>query len=409
MKKSTQMSTSKETSILFVSYTYWPPDFGGELLLSVERFHSLQQRGYRTIVLTSGKIGFQREESSNNIHIFRTPIIHNSKLGRALRRIIFSLIAFSRIALGSYETVHYGSFGLTPLFNHTMGWLSSLIVKLRGKKSVWVFSLADSESDIIRFDGISGYFRKLFLQNMTYLVSVSPALHEGLNKYFNNTYLIPYGIRDDIFIPMTEANKKHFRQQYFTNSVNVLILSFLGSIGTRKGFDLIAKAFVELADIIPDLHLWVIGPVTKKENQNLNETEVELVCAPLSPFNKRVKFWGRIDNREELSKIIGSTDIFLFPSRQEGMGIAPLEAMATGVPPIISRIPGITDLANIEGVTGLYVTPDSYDELKRAILLLSENHKLRTQMGKNAVLTIQESFSWEKYINKWERIYASKA
>jgi len=42
--------------------------------------------------------------------------------------------------------------------------------------------------------------------------------------------------------------------------------------------------------------------------------------------------------------------------------------MACGVPPIIAHIPGVTDLASIEGVTGLYITPESAGELHQANL-----------------------------------------
>lgn len=396
---------TKICNIVYISYSYWPPDFGGELLISVERFNTLQKLDFIVNVITSGRAGFQNNRTTDNIIIYRTPIVHNSKLGRAFRRILFSLIAFIKIAFSNYDVVHYGSLGLTPTLNNILGWLSSIVVKLRGKNSVWVHSLADSELESIQFVGINGFFRKLFLGNIKYLISVSPNLHEGLNQFFSNTHLLPCAIRDDIFKPMPELNRIQFRQQHNINSKDQLIFSFLGSIGKRKGFDLIAQSFENFAQTKCNWFLWVIGPTSKKENQNLNESEVKMVCSPLLPYSDRVKFWGRIDNREELAKIIAATDVFLFPSRQEGMGIAPMEAMAVGVPPIISRIPGVTDVANIEGVTGMYITPGSVEELKHAMLTIAENNALRRQMGINAMSHIQENFSWQEYIRKWENIY----
>lgn len=88
--------------------------------------------------------------------------------------------------------------------------------------------------------------------------------------------------------------------------------------------------------------------------------------------------------------------------------MAPLQAMSSGLPVIISYIPGITDLANIEGETGLYITPGSSDELKSAMLKLAENPALRKAMGGKARDRIVNDFSWQQHVDRWEQLYLGK-
>jgi glycosyltransferase involved in cell wall biosynthesis len=85
-----------------------------------------------------------------------------------------------------------------------------------------------------------------------------------------------------------------------------------------------------------------------------------------------------------------------------------LEAMATGQPLIISCIPGVTDLANIDGQTGLFIQPGDTQGLKHAMLKLGELPDLRHKMGAAARQRIVEAFSWETYLKKWEEVYTHR-
>jgi len=168
---------------------------------------------------------------------------------------------------------------------------------------------------------------------------------------------------------------------------------------------LLAPAFAGRAPEHPNWLRWVGGPGTRAESQNLDEAEVREVGAPLAGLEAQVRWWGRIDDRRELARILGAGDVFVFPSRREGFGLAPVEAMAAGVPVIISRIPGVTDLANVEGETGLYIPPNDAEALREAMERLGSDPELRRWMGQNAVRGVREAVSWEPYVHRWERLY----
>jgi glycosyltransferase involved in cell wall biosynthesis len=220
--------------------------------------------------------------------------------------------------------------------------------------------------------------------------------------------LIPCGIRDNIFTRCSNPAREDLRSGHKAGHDDV-VFAFLGSVGRRKGFDVLANAFAELAPTHPRWRLWVIGPRTRVENQNIDEREVAEVTSPLKDLQNRVKFWGRLDVRHTLSRILSASDVFVFPSRREGMGIAPMEAMAVGVPVVVSRIPGVTDLANVEGETGLYVPPGDLAGLKAAMLRLGTDEELRKRMGARAAQVVREGFAWEQHVTKWMKLYEGDA
>ncbi|MGQ9517899.1 MAG: glycosyltransferase family 4 protein, partial [Anaerolineae bacterium] len=207
-----------------------------------------------------------------------------------------------------------------------------------------------------------------------------------------------------IFTPLEEETRRHVRAEFGAGEEDV-VFTFLGTVCRRKGFDLLAEAFASLALQHPNWRLWVIGPRSYAESQNLRDEEAQAVMAPLRGLDFQVRYFGRVDDRAKLARLLGASDVFVFPSRREGFGLAPVEAMAAGVPVILARIPGVTDLANLEGETGLYVPPDDAEALRQAMERLGSDPALRQQMGQRAVQRVREAFSWEPYIDKWERLY----
>jgi glycosyltransferase involved in cell wall biosynthesis len=395
---------------VFVTYTYWPPDFGGELLNALDRLQSLAIRGHDVVVLTSGRSGFSDHYLDKNIKVFRSLVIGNTRVARLCRRLIFFLWVIFRLSYMDFDVVHLGGIGLPEQISDVLGtWIITSIIRLKKKRCVYVLSLAETDNDPFVFLGCEQILKKIYFQNISTIVSVSPALHIAVSKAFpKKAHLITYGIRDDIYVLRNTTEKELSRAQMGLSEKDV-VFSFLGSVGLRKGFDALAQAFANLA--VEHLHwkLWIIGPRTYTENANISEAEVEQVSTPLALLKEQITWFGRIDGQERLSELLAYSDVFVFPSRREGFGLAPLEAMSTGTPVIISCIEGITDLANIEGVTGLYVSPGNAQELERAMKRLGEDADLRKRMGFAAHRRIQEKFAWQPFIDQWENLYLDKS
>ena len=94
---------------------------------------------------------------------------------------------------------------------------------------------------------------------------------------------------------------------------------------------------------------------------------------------ERVRFLGW---RQDVPDVMHAFDIFVLPSRNEGMGRAAVEALAAGLPVIASRTGGLPDLVS-DGLNGLLVPPGDAKALSRAILELCDDLDLRRRMGEH--------------------------
>ena len=394
--------------IALVSFAFWPPDFGGELLITIESLQALAERGHQILALTSGHPGFPNRENRNGIEIIRSPIIHSSRLGRIFRRLGFSIWANLWLKKNDFDILHICRSGGVDLLTNAFGmWLVIRAARNKHKKVVTVHSLATSDNDLFSLDGFAGRLRKLYLDNVDNIISVSPALNQAVAKYYpQKAVQITFGIRDRLVSNLSKEERTRLRENLGLLE-NDVIFVFLASITKRKGFDILASAFSELADLHSNWKLWIIGPRTKTENQNIKGSEVDELTKPLASLQRQIHFWGRINDHDELAKMLAVSDVFVFPSRREGFGLAPAEAMAAGIPVIISKIPGVTDLVSIEGQTGLYITPGNALELKNAMEKLGADKELRDKMGQSARQRIQSEFDWKTYIRRLEEIYGT--
>jgi glycosyltransferase involved in cell wall biosynthesis len=393
-------------NIAFVSSTYWPPDFGGGVLRIITHLQSLAGRGHRIVALTSGRPGFPSSYMDGGVRIYRSPAVHTSRPGRLIRRAVYFAWVLKHLLLRRYDAVHFGSMpGVDLATDALAAFVLAGIARWRGARTVTVHALADSETAALDLSGIRGFWKRLYYRNIDHIVAVSPALYAPLQAHFpQKAVLILNAVRDDIFMPLDDATRQRVRAEAGIGEA-VVVFTFLGTVCRRKGFDLLAQAFAGLAPRHPDWHLWVIGPRTRAESQNLDEAEAREVAAPLAGLEGQVRWWGRVDDRHKLARLLGASDVFVFPSRREGFGLAPVEAMAAGVPVIVSRIPGVTDLANVEGETGLYIPPNDAEALRQAMERLGSDPALRRRMGQNAVRRVQEAFRWEPYVDRWEHLY----
>lgn len=116
----------------------------------------------------------------------------------------------------------------------------------------------------------------------------------------------------------------------------------------------------------------------------------------------RIKILGRL-SRNELLRRYASADLFVLPSLFEPFGIALLEAMASGLPVVASRVGGIPEVIE-EGKTGLLVPPSNAEELGAAIERLLSDEGKRRIMG-HAGQERAALFSWDLIVPRIRKVY----
>ena len=170
---------------------------------------------------------------------------------------------------------------------------------------------------------------------------------------------------------------------------------FVGRLHPQKGVDVLLHAFNKAAQMMPELswRLQVAGSGYLRD-------ELEGFGEQLS-INEMVDFLGEVD---DLKTIYGGADIFILPSRSEGMSNALLEAMANGLPSIASNIPGNFDLI-INEKNGILVEADNRDEFANSIVALAQDQGLREQIGNNAFAYVAENFSIDEIAHRYVSLY----
>jgi glycosyltransferase involved in cell wall biosynthesis len=114
----------------------------------------------------------------------------------------------------------------------------------------------------------------------------------------------------------------------------------------------------------------------------------------------RVRFLGW---RTDIPDLMHSFDIFVLPSRNEGMGRVIVEAMAAGLPVVASRTGGLPDLVS-DGHNGFLVPPGDAAALGRAIRKLCDTADLRQRMGEQGRRRA-EDFSLQRMVDKLDALY----
>ena len=114
------------------------------------------------------------------------------------------------------------------------------------------------------------------------------------------------------------------------------------------------------------------------------DTEIALLRVP-----GRIKLIGRIDDAREL---LWASDVFAMPSVKEGLGVAALEAMASGLPVIASEVGGLREVVE-DDRTGILVPPANPAAIGSAIARLADGPGLRAEMGAAARARALENYS----------------
>jgi glycosyltransferase involved in cell wall biosynthesis len=161
---------------------------------------------------------------------------------------------------------------------------------------------------------------------------------------------------------------------------DAIVFLFLGRLNRDKGVLDLAWAFNLLAAKYRQSHLLFVGA-----DEGGMENKVKQICSKCADKLHFVSF------TKEPEYYMNAADVFCLPSYREGFGSVVIEAGASGVPSIGSRIYGITDSID-EGRTGLLFAPGNIDKLYSHMACFIDNPSMREEMGEAARVRAVEMF-----------------
>lgn len=209
----------------------------------------------------------------------------------------------------------------------------------------------------------------------------------------NTAVVIPNGI--DLCEFKDLPSKEKLRQRYPTLKDKKVIL-FLGRINWKKGLDILIEAHSVLTKKRNDVHLLITGNdeagYIRKVKRWVREYGI----------GQRVTFTGILTGKEKLEAYAGS-DIFVLPSYSENFGIAVVEAMACGLPVIISNQVGI--YKEVSGAEAGVVIETDAQQLAKTMENLLDNPHICNKMGENGKHLVNEMFRLDTVADEMIKLY----
>ena len=217
---------------------------------------------------------------------------------------------------------------------------------------------------------------------------------------------IPNGVDLQVFHPLSKSGKASLRQALGLRP-NQRYIVFVGSADSRKGIDVLIRAFIQVARRLGDVASLIVGPcdftdLSRYElahQQLVDELKEELEHVG---YSSRVHWVGKVDNVPEY---LQAADIFCLPTRREGFPTAIAEALAVGLPVVASRLDGVTtDIIRSEG-EGMLISGHDPNAYAGALMGLLKDPAKSGTMGNAARARIVSEFNLESTEQLYAQLY----
>jgi len=262
----------------------------------------------------------------------------------------------------------------------------------------WGFDLMKDVYRNRRWEWITRYV----LRNTQYFTSDAnvtrdKAVFYGMNP--NKTVVFPWGVDLEHFRPLTVDDRPQTEANppstVHRPSSKGFTLFCNRSWEPNYGVDVLARAFVKVAQQRPEVSLLLLGGGS--QGQLLRQ------IFERGGVSERVTFGGTVSNHA-LPRFYQLADLYISASHVDGSSVSLMEALACGLPCLVSDIPANKEWV-FEGQNGWLFSDGNVDELAAKILSAIENRKILPQIGQNARMIAEECADWRKNFQKLLQAY----
>lgn len=353
----------------------FPPHHGGMGYVCLYNSLELARRGHDVTVFTleHGRLTYENDPPELNIVRLNSPLIYGD--GGVVPQLVTLLSGFDIVHL------HYPFFGGAEYV-----YLNSLITGTRYFMTYYMDVYGNTALKKI----IIGMYEPLLLKRIVRRASAICSPGKNFLQTTKAARMIDYeklsdvgfgGVDSTRFMPR-EKNRTLLEKYRLDGKI---VLLFVGNLIPFKGLHLLINALAKID--MPQVSLLVIGGgYAEMEYRKQVET---------MGLESRVVFAGPKSPAVDFADHYNLGDIFVLPStHSESYGLVILEAMASGLPVVVSALPGPAQLVE-DGVDGLLTAVGDSEDLGRKITFLLENREIRLLMGAAARKKIIGRFNWE--------------
>lgn len=293
-------------------------------------------------------------------------------------------------------------------------WLSLysvLIGKMFNKKTILEMTMLNSDDPLSIKNNSNrslGFLRYWLFSKADLVVSISPALTEAYKLShlpIERLREVPNSVDIKKFMPVNKVEKINLRRRLGYNENQIIILC-VGAIIKRKGIDLLVKSFSKFKDKYNNAILVLVGPIPIAGNKENTKFYQEYLEIKKLIFDLHLEHFTHLtgikNNIDEYMKI---SDLFVFLSRKEGLPNVVLEAMATGLPVITYKIPGISEYVINDRLDGILISEENPDRIAYEMEAILKDREYYQKISINSRNTVLNRFTDQIVDNQYEKIY----
>lgn len=279
---------------------------------------------------------------------------------------------------------------LIHIHRSNVKWTFALISKLAGIKSIYTVHNVFKHRKLTWFKGYLDRFTARKCLGLQFQTIGQSVYENELHYYKTPSVKINNWFDAERFYPRISSQEKNELRKKLKISLDSFVLISTGGCSWVKNHHDILKAIAALKDKnIVYLHLGC-GSTEQEEKQLAKDLGVE----------NNVKFLG---NQKNVRDFLAASDVYLMPSKFEGLGNAALEAMAVGIPSILYNVSGLKDLIESNN-NGLLIEED-FKTLAQSINWMIENKDEAQKMANNAIKFVKNNFDMEKNVLEIIKLY----
>ncbi|MGD8801014.1 MAG: glycosyltransferase family 4 protein [Desulfobacterales bacterium] len=225
------------------------------------------------------------------------------------------------------------------------------------------------------------------------------ALDIGVKTRFE---VIPNGVNLKRFRPAHNKAERRSLRASLGVADHQRMVTTIGAVHPRKGSDVLLEAWVQLIKQFPQTHLFLVGLRKDLQYPNLNDFRLkleELIAA--SGASEYIHFTGTVRNPEDYLR---ASDVFVFPSMREGLPNAVLEAMASGVPVILTPFIGLSGDLGRTNHEYLLAERDPA-VLSATIARILDSNGLHIKLGNAGRSWVEKTMDLEQTLDRYAALY----
>jgi len=294
---------------------------------------------------------------------------------------------------------------LFPSINYDAVFASCIVGPFFGWKTVFKMTLYGADDLVtIRRTGKLGRARVAALRLADGFISISQALtrtfeQAGFGKH--KLLVVPQGLDLARFRSPDRALKQALRSQFGIPGAARVVL-FCGALVRRKGVDVLLDAWRQVCEKLPDAMLLMVGPYhrdghAEREDWEFAESMVRRV-EETPELKRSVRLFGY---QKEVERFYAAADVFVLASRREGWPNVIAEAMASGLPCVISWMDGLAEEYLRDDDEGIIVRSGDAAEYAAQLTELLTRDDVAQRMGQRARQRVVREFQIEKVADRY--------